>query len=143
MIKEYISELCDILEISEPAISYDTSDFSTKTTMAQYAPYEDIIYIRKKEKPDPDYMFAIAHEVRHAWQFKTNETFYFKDYKSSDQIENLEKYNMQIAEVDANAFAGIVMTDFFSLAPQWHGFTEKNIEAIKARIEYLITTELK
>ena len=43
MIKEYISELCDILEISEPAISYDTSDFSTKTTMAQYAPYEDIM----------------------------------------------------------------------------------------------------
>ena len=48
MIKEYISELCDILEISEPAISYDTSDSSTKTTMAQYAPYEDIIHIRKK-----------------------------------------------------------------------------------------------
>ena len=143
MIKEYISELCDILEISEPAISYDVSGFQTKTTMAQYAPHEDVIYIRKKEKPDPDYMFTIAHEVRHAWQFKTNETFYFKNYKSSDRVENLEEYNMQIAEVDANAFAGIVMTDFFSLAPQWQGFTEKNIKAIKARIEYLTTTELK
>lgn len=141
MIEEFITDVCELLEIEVPRISYNTSHFVTKTTLAQCEPIANIIYLTKIDKPNPDYVFSIAHELRHIYQYQTDEQFYLSKYKSSSECSSIEEYNLQIAEVDANAFASIVMTDFFSMKPQWNGLSDKIIDAIEKRIKFLLTTE--
>ena len=141
MIEEFITDVCELLEIEVPKISYDTSHFLTKTTMAQCEPETNTIYLNKIDKPNPDYVFSIAHELRHIYQYQTDEEFYLSGYKPSNKCSSIEEYNLQIAEVDANAFAAIVITDFFSLKPQWHGLSGKVIDAIEKQIKFILATE--
>lgn len=141
MIKEFITDVCELLEMEAPKISYDTSHFPTKTTLAQCEPETNIIYLNKADKPNQDYVFSIAHELRHIYQYQTDEEFYLSGYKPSNKCSSVEEYNLQIAEVDANAFAAIIMTDFFSMKPQWNGLSSKVIDTIEKRIEFLLTTE--
>ena len=141
MIEEFITDVCELLEIGVPKISYDTTHFTTKTTMALCEPETNTIYLNKVDKPNPDYVFSIAHELRHIYQYQTDEYFYLSGYKPSNECSSIEEYNLQIAEVDANAFASIIMTDFFSIKPQWNGLSDKAIDTIEKRIEFLLTTE--
>lgn len=136
MIEEYIEDICFDLEIDMPKVSYDNSMFLTDTMMAMCD--EDTIYIQKMNKPTPDLMFAIAHELRHIWQQKTDKAYFFDDYKSMAEMENIEAYNMQIAEIDANAYAGIVMVDFFHLKPQYKGLGHRVVKEIEKRIEQIV-----
>ena len=133
--KEYITDICELLNIPIPSISYDTSHFTTQTTMAQCELTSNTIYLSKIDTPNPDYLFSIAHELRHLWQYKENKQFYFSDYKTSDKCSSIEDYNLQIAEVDANAFATIIMSNWFHLQPQWgRGLSTEVINAINNRI---------
>lgn len=141
MIEEFIADICDLLDIKVPSISYDTSHFQTKTTMAQCEPINSVIYLNKLDKPNPDYLFAIAHELRHIFQYHDDEQFYLSNYKTSDNCSSVEEYNLQIAEVDANAFASIVMVEYFRMQPQWNGLSDKVIGAINDRINFLLSTE--
>ena len=138
MIKEFITDVCKLLEIKVPNISYDTIHFATKTTLAQCEPVTNTIYLNIVNKPNPDYIFSIAHELRHIYQYQTDEVFYLSGYKPSNKCSSVEEYNLQIAEVDANAFASIVMTDFFSIKPQWNGLSNKVINEINKRINIII-----
>lgn len=138
MIKEFITDICELLNIKEPYVSYDVADFATDTTMAQCDVANNTIYLYKLDKPNPDYLFSIAHELRHIWQYQTDEQFYLSEYKPSNKCSSVEEYNLQIAEIDANAFASIIMTDFFSMKPQWNGLSNKVIDAIDSRVNLLI-----
>ena len=138
MIKEFITDVCELLELGVPKISYDTTHFATKTTMAQCELTNNIIYLNKIDKPNPDYLFAIAHELRHIFQYQDDENFYLSDYKTSDNCHSIEEYNLQIAEVDANAFASIIMVEYFHMQPQWNGLSDKVICAINDRINIII-----
>lgn len=111
----FINDICDILDISAPSVSYDTSNFPTDTMMAQCSSDGSTIYLKKYDKPNPEQLFSIAHELRHIWQIHNNEQLYFSSYKPIDLCSSVEEYNLQIAELDANAFASIVMVDFFHL----------------------------
>ncbi len=134
MIKDYINDLCDELNIDVPFISHDTSVFPTETTLAMCHSTKNRIYIRPMDKPTPDLLFSIAHELRHIWQIKTDETYYFKDYKNSNELTS-DEYNLQIAELDANAYATIVMIDDFGLQPLFNGLSDRVINAIYNYIE--------
>ena len=138
MIEEFIADICELLDIPVPSISYDTSHFSTETTMAQCELTNNIIYLNKIDKPNPDYLFAIAHELRHIFQYQNDEKFYLSNYKTSDKCSSIEEYNLQIAEVDANAFASIVMIEYFHMKPKWNGLSDKVINAINSRISIII-----
>lgn len=138
MIKEFITDVCELLEIKVPKISYDTIHFVTKTTLAQCEPVTNTIYLNKVDKLNPDYVFSIAHELRHIYQYQTDKEFYLSGYKPSNKCSSVEEYNLQIAEVDANAFASIVMTDFFSIKPQWNGLSNKVINEINKRTNIII-----
>lgn len=140
MINEFIAEVCKLLGIQIPTISYDTTHFPTKTTMAVSAPASNTIYLKKNNNPNFDYMFSIAHELRHIFQYQNDEKFYFANYKPSDKCDSIEEYNLQIAEVDANAFANIIMVEFFQLKPLWNGLTEKVIDSINTRINIIVQT---
>ena len=100
--------------------------------------FRSTIYLKDYDKPNPDQLFSIAHELRHVWQIENNQELYFSNYQTVDII-GIEKYNLQPAEVDANAFASIVMVDFFHLQPQYKGLSVSVISAIKNRIAEIIT----
>lgn len=138
MITEFITDICDILNIPIPIVSYDTSNFPTNTMMAQCSPDGSTIYLKRYDKPNPDQLFSIAHELRHIWQIKNYQDLYFPDYQTVDMI-GTEKYNLQPAEVDANAFASIVMVDFFHLQPQYKDLPDSVVSAIKKRMAEIIT----
>lgn len=138
MIHDFINDICDILNITVPSISFDTSNFQTNTMMAQVSSSGDTIYIKKYDKPNPDQLFSIAHELRHIWQIKDHHDIYFSNYQTVDMV-GTEKYNLQPAEVDANAFASIIMVEFFRLQPQYKGLSDSVVFAIKNRIDELVT----
>ena len=142
MIEEYITDICKLLNINKPSISYDNSNFTTDTMMAQCDVINNVIYLNNLDKLNPDYFLSIAHELRHIYQYQKYKDFYMSDYKTSDQCSSIEEYNLQIAEIDANAFASIVMTDCFHVQPQWKGMSYKVINAINNRINVL-SHELK
>lgn len=116
MIDEYIQTVCDLLKIAAPQIEFNTSHFSSPTMMAQCAPDGTVLYIRKLSVSTPDYLFAIAHELRHVWQLKKNPKL-LEGYLPVNLSASIEAYNLQPAEVDANAFAALVMIDFWGIEP--------------------------
>lgn len=141
LIEELINNVCELLEINIPKISYDTSEFRTKTTRAQCQPESNTICLARENNVNPDYLFSIVHELRHIYQYQTDEQFYLAGYKSADKCSSIEEYNLQIAELDANAFASIVMKDFFSLQPQWNNLPDSVKKAIREREKVLLSTE--
>lgn len=140
MINDFIKEVSEILQIPAPKLSFDTSTFPTETTLAQCEidvndPDGCIIHLRKCNKPNPEQFFAVAHELRHVWQFRHG--LYLPDYKERNECESVEGYNLQPAEVDANAFAGLVMMDFFGLKPLFEGLSETVKSEIFERMEII------
>ena len=141
MIEEFVQDVCEILNIDAPTVLYDTKNFPTSTMMAQYSPDGSVIFVKKYEKPNPDQLFSIAHELRHVWQMQNDPEFYLSAYKSVDLCTSLEEYNLQIAEIDANAFAGLVMIDFFHIRPLFEGMPETVRSRIFDRMDFLKTTQ--
>lgn len=117
MIDKFIDDVCEILKIDRPIVSFNTSNFQSKTMLAQCNSRGTTIYIKEMVKTSPDYFFAIAHELRHIWQIRTEHAIYFKNYKPLNLCKNLNEYNSQIEEIDANAFAGYIIREFFGLKP--------------------------
>ena len=66
--------------------------------------------------------------------FNNNKNFFFADYKELGELD-IESYNLQIAEIDANAFAYIVMVDLFGVKPLFSGMSPKIISEILRYIE--------
>lgn len=137
MIYDFISDICDLLNIPEPSISFDTSKFPTNTMMAQCDLDDFIIYLKKYDKPNFDQIFSIAHELRHIWQIQNDKQLYFSAYKPIDLCSSVEEYNLQIAEIDANAFAYIIMVDNFHLKPLFEGLSDTVKTKIHERVSYL------
>lgn len=135
MIYNFVQDVCEILEIPVPEISFDTSCFLTKTTLAQINISNNTIYMKKIDKPNPDQFFAIAHELRHMWQAQNNKELYFSSYKTSNLCHSIEEYNLQLAEIDANAFAGVIMTEFFRLKPTFDNLSESVKDKIYERMK--------
>ena len=138
MVLDFIKEVCDLLEIDIPEISYESSHFLTETMLAICEPALNIIYLRRPKEINPDFLFVIAHELRHIYQYQTDEYFYLSSYVPSNECSSIEEYNLQIAEVDANAFAAVVMIAMFSIQPKWNNLTDRVIAAINDRKKIII-----
>jgi hypothetical protein len=134
----FINELSEFLEITPPLVSFDTSHFPTATTIAQYEVTGDTIHLNKAYTDTGDFYFALAHELRHAWQFKKHKEVYFKNYRSNTVKLSIEAYNLQPAEIDANAFATIIVADYFGLKPLYNGLSQKVKDAIKRRVDEIM-----
>lgn len=136
-IKQFIIDISECLNIIPPKISYDTSRFPTSTMIAQVSPSENIIYINSQIKSEFDFAFAIIHELRHLWQYCNDKNKYMSQYKSSNQL-SIEEYNLQIAEIDANAYAALLMITKFGVSPKWNGLSPKVIMKIENRMSELL-----
>lgn len=124
MIVKFIEDVCEILKIEKPSVSFDTSNFASDTMLAQCSPDGSTIFLKEYKNPNPDQLFAIAHELRHIWQMQNDEEM-LKDYKPIELCNSLNGYNFQLAELDANAFGSLIMEKFFALKPQFYGLSKE------------------
>lgn len=129
----FIEKICDILEIEVPIVLISPNDLRTKTQLAALI-NEDLIL--KNSSFTPDTAFAIAHELRHKWQIQNNYKLYFSDYKEVGTT-SIEEYNLQLAEVDANAFGAVIMSSLFGIKPLFNGLPNNVKQAIFERAEFL------
>ena len=108
---KFAREICTILQIEMPAILFVSID-RLRT---------DSVLIRNDIGVTPELFFAIAHELRHAYQLENDRSLH--DYHTSDQLD-IDEYNAQPLEVDANAFAAVIMAEFFGISPQFLNMPE-------------------
>lgn len=130
--EKIIKSVCKDLKIQMPNISFDISNFTSNTMLAQCNPDKNIIYIKKFDKLNPDIIFAIVHELRHLWQIHTDKSFYTAHYSTALSVE---EYNKQIAEIDANAYAGAFMINIFGIKPLFKRLSKDVVDLIYKRME--------
>lgn len=138
MFEEYIEMICKILQIEKPFVKVDKSVFKNSTAMAYFDYKHNTLFFPKPLAPSFDVFFAIAHELRHSWQVNTNFNYYFSDYKTRNELTNKD-YNLQPAEIDANAFAKMVIFATFEAEPLFNGLDEDVKSKIQNRYEELIS----
>ncbi len=119
---------CSFLSVPLPSIRIaEPSEFATVTTKCAVSSTGDELLINKQfAESNADTIFlwlTLSHECRHIWQAK-NSADMLKSYKTSADVQ-LQDYNEQAAEVDAWAWAVIVLTDKFHVRPT----LEKNFGA--------------
>lgn len=119
---QFISEICDILNIREPDISFDCSMFPRRTTLAMADIKNRVLHLRQNAAEvvtvaggvlDVSLCFSISHELRHIWQADTALDYWFRDYSSGSS--DINAYNLQRAEIDANAFADMACIALFGV----------------------------
>lgn len=137
-IKEYIRKVSKILKIDPPKIKM-VDKLDTETMMAAVNPETNKILV-KNNLLNYDLLFSIAHELRHIWQYH-NERSMFDDYKSSKALSK-EEYNLQPAEIDANAFGKIIMVDKFGVKPLFDGLSD-NVKTKIDEYEQIIRKEIQ
>ena len=130
---KFAREVCNILDISVPAIKFVPSDrMRPSTQIAALTP--EAVLVRNDVTVSPELFFAISHELRHSYQIANGADL--KEYQTSDKISN-GQYNFQPLEVDANAFAALIMYDFFGVVPRFQNLPESLRDAISCRLEQI------
>lgn len=131
-IKDVIKLICELLKISKPEIVV-SSELPTDTLFACFFPETNKIFV-KSNTFTPDSLFAIAHELRHKYQFvKCPEIL--SGYKVRTEFINIDDYNKQFAEIDANAFAMFFMENFYDLSPTFDSLSDETYNLICKRCD--------
>ena len=131
---EFIEIVCSNLKITKPIVE-EVWFLHTPTQLAEYVPADNALKYRMGKMP-LDIMFAIAHELRHKWQAE-NCPEIFQDYVNSTEI-GTERYSLQSAETDANAYARVIMESGFGITPQFKGLNEKVKKKISLRANEIV-----
>ena len=143
IIRQFVKDVADILKIDAPEVTQNADNFESDTMLAQVYVRGDgrfFVYLKDIDNITLDTYFSIAHEMRHIWQVKTDFETYMRSYKNRSNL-SLEDYNNQLAEIDANAFATVIMEILFDITPLYSGMSEKTIELIEERADYIIDNE--
>ncbi len=115
MINGYIRTLCNMLQLPMPQVFYNDHELAVEIH-AKLTTDGKRLFLRKLKTPSLDQLFAAASELRRAWQRKTDEPLYFGEYKSREEL-SLREFATQPSEVDANAFAAVIVSAFFGVEP--------------------------
>ena len=135
-VNNLISYICDDLDIEKPQLTI--LDSMEGTMLAYYDAANDILAVKDSYKSDYDMVFAVAHELRHKYQYVNK--LLQKPYKSREQLSVFD-YNMQIQELDANAYAYIFLDFEFGVKPLFNGLDNRIVQAIIDRANYILNTE--
>ena len=133
-IYRFINFICKDLKIKKPK-KVEFGRLQTNTMLASYNYKKDVITIKKEYQDKRDLYFAIAHELRHKYQI-VRKIYDFNNYKLSDNID-LKTYNLQPQEIDANAYAALIMMSTFGVKPLLNGLDKDVKEKINKRIDEL------
>lgn len=116
IIEKAVEFNCKMLSVKKPEVNYlNSTNFLSPTTQAAIS--EDFSSLGINTDIDfsvLDIWFVISHEIRHLWQSKNK--LYLSDYNSVNKLET-KKYNEQNAEIDAHAWAIVVVTNLFGMRP--------------------------
>ena len=141
----YTKFICEFLEISIPKILFKNKKtqhkFLSNTMMAILYPEENTIYINHTIST-LDIFFVIAHELRHLYQYIYHPEWLI-NYQTIDQIKSIEEYNLQLVEIDANAFAKMIMINEFNITPLFESLSDKVKLRIHERMEIITTKYYK
>lgn len=141
-VEKYISFLCSSLDIVPPRVHYGVEEMQSETTIAQATRGGEDIYLRDiGEQDERDVLFAIAHEIRHIWQIRKHENEFFGNYKPTRLCRNVNEYNLQKAELDANAYATAVMVTHFNCHPMFKGLDKMVKDEIYRRASGIASRE--
>ena len=134
----FIDIICNNLKIKKPRIQIKHDAFVSGTVLADYDYKNKKIVISdpKSYENKADLLFAIAHELRHKYQID-HDMFDFENYKTSKELTT-EEYNLQKEEIDANAYACVVMMDMFGIKPLFNGLDDEVINKIWERAEEIV-----
>ena len=122
-IREFIRIICDDLKISVPNVRFTKSFKGSDTLLAEYDSHSNILMLRSKYENILDMFFCIAHELRHKYQLD-KDIYDFSSYVTSSTVD-IKTYNMQEIELDANAYAYVVMVSAFNVEPLFNGMDEE------------------
>lgn len=129
-IYQFIKIICNDLKIKKPKVQIVKS-FSNNMQLALYDPKNNVILIKKDYEDKRDLFFAISHELRHKHQLDYH-LFDFTNYKSNNEVSTVD-YNSQYAEIDANAYAYLIIISVFGVQPLFKGLDQDVINKIKSR----------
>lgn len=133
--EKFIGKVCSILEISIPKLQ-KVKELSTPTMMAAYECKSDTLYYKEaNETIYIDLLFFMAHELRHKWQY-VNRPEMLENYKSTNEL-SLHDYNMQLAEIDANGFATLIMEEAFGVSPTFDALDDEVVDVIYSHADIL------
>lgn len=119
LLRQYVTVISRILHIDPPKIRYRLPPGMSPTTLAAASSDGEEICV-KNQPPSADLYFSIAHELRHIWQLRTDPEKYMTGYKTRADLD-VEAYNLQPAEIDANAFAEIISVNPIGVRPLFIG----------------------
>lgn len=83
-----------------------------------------------------DALLAVCHEMRHIYQSVYDEHI-LDEYIELGSGISFEAYNLQAAEVDANAYASLFIQANFGIKPLFQNFSEPVRKKIEKRIDFL------
>lgn len=119
-IDKFVSVICQDLNIITPRIRRKKA--LQGTALAYYDYKDNVLYLKKSYDNDYDMYFSVAHELRHIYQIKYN-VFDLSRHKSNLDIST-RAYNLQEEEIDANAYALIIMSSAFHIKPLFNGLDD-------------------
>lgn len=132
----FVKLICEDLSIVPPIVKYDNKKFNSNTQLATLVVEKNgrkILYLRKKYNDVVTMMVCIAHELRHKYQID-NSLFDTSAYQTSTVLSNRD-YNLQDVEIDANAYAYVIMYDNFGIDVKFNGLDRDIVQRIKKRAE--------
>ena len=121
-IKEYIRIICKDLGISVPNVRFTKSFKGSDTRLAEYDSHSNILMLSSRYENVLDLYFCVAHELRHKYQLD-KDIYDFSSYVTSSTVD-IKTYNMQEIELDANAYAYVIMANVFGVEPLFNGLDE-------------------
>ena len=78
------------------------------------------------------YVMTISHEMRHHYQ-STITYFNINEYKSREELNDVNAYNLQKEEIDAVAYANLFMDEYFGITPVYPDFSDFLLDEIRVR----------
>lgn len=132
MINNYVKMICGMLQLPMPQVFYSDNALQPGQH-ARLTPDGKQLYLRKLKAASLDQLFAASSELRREWQRRTDNEKYYGEYKRREELP-LREFSLQPAEVDANAFAAVVVSAFFGVEPVFDEYPRVTRSRIDNRI---------
>lgn len=131
-LKSYKAMLSDILQLECPEVIFDDSLEGT-ACLVNAKIYINASLFEPDEEFDLNYFirYGIAHEFRHHWQMYHNGVAAFEKY-----YEKFPNYELNPMEIDANAFAALIMVvvygyeSFTGISPESYPYVDQRMSDI-------------
>ena len=146
-LKKFAQYLARLLDIRTPRLKFERERTEGSSLLGGLSTDSgEIIIVTQLDTEDDfnidtpdalDTLFRIAHEMRHAWQ-SIRRPDLLEQYQTREKL-SLDDYNNQLAEIDAHAFASLIMQSNYHVKPLFVGLNGDTRLRIDARVDEIYT----